>query len=1190
MKKNAELRRKLLPLLIAGCFGAGQALANPFGAQVVNGQVSIASQGNVLTVTNSPGAIINWQSFSIGAGELTKFVQQGASSTVLNRIVGQDPSQILGALQSNGRVLLINPNGILFGHGAQVNVGGLVASTLNISNDDFLAGRMKFQAGDKAANLQNQGNITSAAGGQIYLIAPNVENSGILTSPKGEVVLAAGRSVHLVDGANPDLHVVVSAPDNQAINLGQVVADSGKVGIYGALIRQRGLVSANSAVVGENGKIVFKASKDALLEAGSQTTATGAGVGGTVHVLGERVGLTGNASIDASGQTGGGTVLVGGDYQGKNAALTNAVQTVLGRDAEIRADAGTQGNGGKVIVWSDELTRAYGAISARGGAQGGDGGFVEVSGKQRLNFDATVDISAPKGKAGSLLLDPRDIIVQGGTAASGDSALVNDNFVDSNDADAVTDITISENKLENLSGSITLQASRDVKFDAFSNGNLNLIGVTNGNTFSILAGRDIISSDPLSTDAISTNGGAINFTTSTGQINLGGSLNSNGGLISLNAAGALSVGAISSTNGSSAGNINLTSVGAMTLGRIGGINANGSPPGDVTLSAGGAINMLNGNYISANRLKATAVGGINDGASGPVHTQVTTLNARNSGSGDIYFYNSGSTLTIDDIGAVGYGIKQDLGGQNITVDTGGNLSILSPITTDNGSIDVWAALALSNAANLTASSGNVDLTAYGGNLQNTGNIFAGNGNAYLFAPGSGVINNYGSVTANNGVTVLDAGAGINHYGTISNNGGYTQLAVSNAEGTLYTDAASQINNVGGNIDLVADKMDLGGGVDATGGYVWLMPNSSIAIDVGTGASNAKTATLELSNAELNKVKANKLVIGDGTNTGALTIKSGLFGGANNALENITSVLTFYTAGSITQDAGAIIAAPAVEAIGSDVNLMEANGTGVISGEATAGDFQYRSINLLTLSYGHLSTGITVLPGNTIRLESDSGINQAFGSPLIGGQLVMKTPGSVYLGDFGNNVSKVAADLSVGGTGIGSFAMLNSGNLAVDGSFYGIAGITTNNQNVEISVPSMSFTILENQPISTGAGGKTLRYDGLLGGGASTTTSTTSTSTSSTSTTSTAGTSSTTTTTGGTTTTTLSNADLNNIVVEKSTNTIVNSSSTVVPDSGSSTQDTQQEKEQKTSRSNDVIAREDQSGASKNEAAQKLYCN
>ncbi|WP_238534028.1 filamentous hemagglutinin N-terminal domain-containing protein, partial [Herbaspirillum lusitanum] len=336
---------RLLPFLIAA--GIGPAAAAPGTPTIVNGQVTFSQNGNIFSITNSPNAIINWGSFSIAQSEIVRFIQQNANSAVLNRVTGQDPSVIMGALQSNGRVYLINPNGILFGAGAQVNVNGLIASTLDIANADFIAGKNKFFAGATAGSVVNAGEITTPSGGKVFLIAPDVTNSGLITSPQGEVVLAAGHSVQLADSSNPAMQVVVSSPSDRAINIGQVIAEGGKIGIYGAMINQRGILNANSAQVGETGKIILKASGDTLLEAGSVTSATGAGQGGEVSVLGERVALTGDARIDASGQTGGGTVLVGGDYQGKNAAVQNARQTVVGPDASISADAIARGDGGK---------------------------------------------------------------------------------------------------------------------------------------------------------------------------------------------------------------------------------------------------------------------------------------------------------------------------------------------------------------------------------------------------------------------------------------------------------------------------------------------------------------------------------------------------------------------------------------------------------------------------------------------------------------------------------------------------------------------------------------------------------------------------------------------------------------------------------------------------------------------------
>ncbi len=454
-----SVRCAFLPPLLAACLGVtgiGSAVANPSNPTVVNGQVTFSQQGNVFTITNSPNAIINWSSFSIGAGEMVRFIQQNSSSAVLNRITGQDPTRIMGALQSNGRVFLINPNGIMFGAGSQVNVAGLVASTLAISNSDFLAGKNKFTAGDVTGAVSNLGAITTPSGGQVYLIAPDVSNSGIITSPKGDVVLAAGRSVQLADSTNPDMQVVVSAPTDRALNLGDVIAQGGKIGIYGALINQRGKLNANSAVVGENGKIILKASGTTLLEAGSVTSATGEGKGGEVQVLGEKVGLMGDALVDVSGQTGGGTALIGGDYQGKNAAVMNAEQTFVGKDAVIKADAITSGDGGKVIVWGTQTAQAYGSIFARGGAQSGNGGFIETSGHHLDVAGIRVNAGASKGKNGQWLLDPENIIVNDGPASLIDVAAF-----DSRPGETTE---ISAQLLSNATADVILQATNDITF------------------------------------------------------------------------------------------------------------------------------------------------------------------------------------------------------------------------------------------------------------------------------------------------------------------------------------------------------------------------------------------------------------------------------------------------------------------------------------------------------------------------------------------------------------------------------------------------------------------------------------------------------------------------------------------------------------------------------------------------------
>lgn len=299
-KKTSQQQFRIKPLCAALLltFAMQPAQANPLGAAVVNGQASFATSGNTLTVTNTPGTIIHWQDFSIGANEITRFAQQSSASTVLNRVTSNIPSNILGTLQSNGRVFLVNPNGVLFGAGATIDVAGLVATTLNLSNADFLAERYNFTRIPGVANISNAGNLIAQNGGQIFLIAPNIENTGVIIAPNGEILLAAGHSVELVNSNDPNLRVNITAPAGDATNVGQLIASAGNLGLFGAVVKNTGKVSADSATL-QGGKVVFRASQ--RVEAGGTISASGNG-GGEIKVLSDMrtgtVNVTG--TLDAS--------------------------------------------------------------------------------------------------------------------------------------------------------------------------------------------------------------------------------------------------------------------------------------------------------------------------------------------------------------------------------------------------------------------------------------------------------------------------------------------------------------------------------------------------------------------------------------------------------------------------------------------------------------------------------------------------------------------------------------------------------------------------------------------------------------------------------------------------------------------------------------------------------------------------
>jgi filamentous hemagglutinin family protein len=451
----SRLRGLLLGLSLVP-IGLAPATAGPNGAAVVGGSATVQGQGtaNVVVNQSSPNAIINWQTFNIGSGQTTKILMPSASSTELDRVTGGlGPSQILGSLYSNGKVFLVNPDGILFGAGSRINVGGLLATTSNISNSDFMAGRYNFSIpGNPSASIVNQGSITAQSGGFAALVAPGVRNTGTITAWLGRVGLASAntfaldlygdRLIQLNVGdsiASQVIDVSTGKPLSSLVsNEGTIKANGGRVELTAVATREvvdsvlnnTGFIEADTVGI-HNGMIVLEAATAENTPAGSPTqtvkvsgTLSAAGkrkgtTGGTIVVTGQSVQVSG-ANINASGGNGGGAVLIGGDWGGGNPntklvsnpstylqhyAMPNASTVSIDTSTTINASATNMGNGGKVIVWSNQSTTFYGTILAQGGTQSGNGGFVEVSGHQ-LSFSGTVDTRAPNGVQGMLLLDP----------------------------------------------------------------------------------------------------------------------------------------------------------------------------------------------------------------------------------------------------------------------------------------------------------------------------------------------------------------------------------------------------------------------------------------------------------------------------------------------------------------------------------------------------------------------------------------------------------------------------------------------------------------------------------------------------------------------------------------------------------------------------------------------------------------
>ncbi|MBX7066291.1 MAG: filamentous hemagglutinin N-terminal domain-containing protein [Parachlamydiales bacterium] len=299
----------------------------PQNMQIASGEASSQiSSSQVLEVVASDQAILEWSSFNIEEMETARFIQPSEQASVVNRIFDASPSRIMGRLESNGQVVLLNQNGILVGKEAFIDVGSLIANALDSS-------------------IRIEGRVQSSKG-DLHFAAPKIEGSGNLSAHDGAVSLIGANSVQF------------------------------------------------------SGSISSKLSNQ---------------MGGEIKIFGELVSLETGAKLDASGDWGGGTILIGGDLRGKPYDFPNAKTTLVGEHVEVDVSAKRQGDGGKAVIWGDEATYCYGSVLAKGGEISGDGGLIEISGDW-LDFRGTAETNSLNGKTGTLLLDPLDIVVTGAFA------------------------------------------------------------------------------------------------------------------------------------------------------------------------------------------------------------------------------------------------------------------------------------------------------------------------------------------------------------------------------------------------------------------------------------------------------------------------------------------------------------------------------------------------------------------------------------------------------------------------------------------------------------------------------------------------------------------------------------------------------------------------------------------------------
>jgi filamentous hemagglutinin family protein len=926
---------------------------------VRGGAVSVGmptAGGTVLPINQSTArAIVDWQGFSIGAGNAVNITQPGASSILLNRVTGTDPSTIAGSLTANGRVFLVNPSGVLFTGSSSVNVGGLVASTLKLSTSDdaFMAGTEHFefnQQGSRLGTVENQGSLTAQGGGTIALIGAAVSNTGSVVANHGTAGLVSADGV-TVDFAGDGLTTFRVTPGlySSVTNGGTVQADGGRVVLMataGAEIAQGvvnvdGVLRAHS-LSSRGGEIILDSgtSPAGVTIAGGEVSVAGHGEGvqgGRITVAGQGI-LVGSytpvdetfmvvdpASIDASGPGGGGSIML------RASAVAGAPDTgavAMAPGSSISADATGSGNGGEIHLLGERTLRAYGTLSARGGPGGGNGGVIETSGGFAVPAgDANggiellglrTDASAPAGNAGNWLIDPFDVTIAPG---AGPGTLPTNPFdpvaasvVQDGDINAAlnggTSVTITTGTTGpatagnvNFGGGVLINrtlGTAPLSFEIDAN-----LGINALNTNTIIQS----SAGPLN---VIFNAGLGALPNQNGNIGFNGRITTNGGDVVMNA------------RSRDTGLCAICLTGTQIDTRVGQLDAN--PGGAVTLTGtrsadAGAFTpvvQLSDTQIQASTGNVTIVG--IGGANGTGVQLTSTVGA-----------NAIATSVSTTVGAIRItGVGSGSSGSGI-VNPGYGIEINgSTVSSTDGDIalhGLHGARAIDGGGNGVAIDNSALVTALGtGNIEITGESQFGSAGVFI-APAPALTGGAASrVDGNNNVVLRAASAGA---------GDALDISGTVRAGNVLDLRPGGVDALGNASDRTADPITLGGA--AASGYA-VSADEFTRITAGTivAGSNLHAGDID--------------IVGPMAMAVPLTLQNG--GGGNITLGAPVSTpqLGLVSGGNITQAPGATIAAGTLLARSSGGNVLldePGNDVGTVAGGA-AGRFEYTDANALTL--------------------------------------------------------------------------------------------------------------------------------------------------------------------------------------------------------------------------------------------------
>lgn len=809
----------------------GEAFAGPIGGVVTNGVAQINKNSNTTTINQSSDkAIINWQGFDVSKSETVQFNQKNVNSVILNRVLSATPSMIDGAINANGKVFIVNAAGIIVGKNANINVGGLALSALGISNSDFMAGNYKF-SGQAPANITNEGNITATAGGFVAMIGGQVNNSGVIVAKEGMVALASGSAATLTIGEGVTSHTLVvdSGTVDALINVGGAIrVDGGQIvlsahavnSLLHNIINQTGILEANS-MTSVGGKIVIDGGSNGIVNLAGTINAQGQ-TGGTVIASGDEVLFTGQ--ISATGINNGGNVYIGGGSEGKDTNIINANNVAMTKSASIDVSSTNNGNGGNAVLWSEGSTQFTGDIKAKGGINGGNGGYIETSG-HTLGFNGTVNVDSEKGTPGLILLDPDIIIIQStatGTAGAQDASLPT---ITATTSDAIgSTSTVSVAALEAItSGTISLQANGYIQVqDLTQNGNNGEINLKPNVNLKLATFSNGGSSLPALPGYSVAGYGGIEFVNSangitasgTGTVTLTGGNSTAPGSPSVNSnAQTINIGHISTDSGA------ITLQGADGLAVLGNLT---TKTGNITLdgdSDQGGVGFLNvtsnfktnsgavllkGGYTSSSGVSIVGNVDVGTGTLNFGATSSSTFQGAYSILGSITALGNftiaqpvtlGGTATIQTTGQLGFGAAVNVkAASNLTL-TANSYSIAQAINGNGANITLKPASVTDNLQLGIGGTG-TNVAPVLTKLSNFGNVTIGGSDL------RGKVTVSGSNTIVGNLTIEAGGAG----GQIDIQDG-TNLTTNkniiiNADSSITTDGAAHFTSTGGKVSLV----------------------------------------------------------------------------------------------------------------------------------------------------------------------------------------------------------------------------------------------------------------------------------------------------------------------------------------------------------------------------------------------------